>query len=717
LSDARQLAQQEEARRNAIAAAQSLERRGMIDAAMQAFAAADAPDEVARLLVSQRRFGDAGQYLMNVLAVPPEKVSALDAPKKKLAMQAAICFGRAGDATTSAMLFVALGEKERAVDVLKRAGDHAAAARVLGGGAVRASGASPMPTGTQASMSTTVAQNLEAANKFDLALDAYIQLRQPHNAARMAVKLGKFGQAGELYTQAGMQYEAAECFSQAGDARRSLDALLRVPRDDQRYQQAALMAIRLASDLNNLDFQLDHFLTKFLSSVPQNERDAEGLYLAAKLYQRNDHLESAKDAYRKIIAVAPNYRDARAQLAAIEAETRGSAMVFEQILKEEQAFRGGPRERVAPNSATLAVAALPELPDLPELPSWPVAPTPVVHTDAMTVASVPPGMRAGGMTPPPHAPRPPVAARPPQVVTVPPARPVSRPPDATAPGIPVKSTIDNLLVPGGVVAERYRIEAKIGQGGMAAVYRAFDLELSERIALKVFTTQNEDEQLVARFKQELSLSRQLHHPNIIRLYDIGIVQGFRYLTMELLSGGDLKSKLGRPLDVQTGVNYLLQCCAALQHVHDRGVVHRDIKPANLFVTNENVIKLMDFGIAKRQATPGLTVAGMIAGTPEYMSPEQISGFEKVTASTDIYALGIMAYEMFTGAVPFRHPELMPLLMMQLNEIPPSPRTKNPALPPAIETIVMKLLAKDASQRFLSCNELAAALQSVVRRTA
>jgi serine/threonine-protein kinase len=303
------------------------------------------------------------------------------------------------------------------------------------------------------------------------------------------------------------------------------------------------------------------------------------------------------------------------------------------------------------------------------------------------------------------------------VVTVPPARPVSRPPDATAPGIPVKSTIDNLLVPGGVVAERYRIEAKIGEGGMAAVYRAFDLELSERIALKVFTTQNEDEQLVARFKQELSLSRQLHHPNIIRLYDIGIVQGFRYLTMELLSGGDLKSKLGRPLDVQTGVNYLLQCCAALQHVHDRGVVHRDIKPANLFVTNENVIKLMDFGIAKRQATPGLTVAGMIAGTPEYMSPEQISGFEKVTASTDIYALGIMAYEMFTGAVPFRHPELMPLLMMQLNEIPPSPRTKNPALPPAIETIVMKLLAKDASQRFLSCNELAAALQSVVRRTA
>jgi serine/threonine-protein kinase len=164
------------------------------------------------------------------------------------------------------------------------------------------------------------------------------------------------------------------------------------------------------------------------------------------------------------------------------------------------------------------------------------------------------------------------------------------------------------------------------------------------------------------------------------------------------------------------VNYLLQCCSALQHVHDRGVVHRDIKPANLFVTQDGTIKLMDFGIAKRQATPGLTVAGMIAGTPEYMSPEQISGFEKVAASTDLYAIGIMAYEMFTGSVPFRHAELMPLLMMQLNEQPPSPRGKNPAIPPQLETIILKLLAKDASQRFLSCNELAAALQPYSRRT-
>src|SRR5690606_22014209 len=119
-------------------------------------------------------------------------------------------------------------------------------------------------------------------------------------------------------------------------------------------------------------------------------------------------------------------------------------------------------------------------------------------------------------------------------------------------------------------------EKKIGQGGMATVFRAHDLELGEEVALKIFTRLVEDERMVARFKQELTLSRQLNHPNIIRLYDIGTLQGYKYITMELLSGSDLKDRLGKPLDVKTGVGFLQQICAALQHAHDKGVVHRDI---------------------------------------------------------------------------------------------------------------------------------------------
>ena len=260
---------------------------------------------------------------------------------------------------------------------------------------------------------------------------------------------------------------------------------------------------------------------------------------------------------------------------------------------------------------------------------------------------------------------------------------------------------------GATIANRYELEKKIGKGGMAVVFKAKDTELDIDIALKVFQQPIEDdEQLLHRFKQELVLSRQLTHKNIIRLYDIGIHGGHRYITMELLSGNELKAQLGRPIDVKRGIDYLIQACAGLQYAHDAGIVHRDVKPQNFFVTAQNVLKVMDFGIAKRQATQGMTVAGMIAGTPNYMSPEQINGFSTVTISTDIYALGCIGYEMFTGIVPFTHPELMPLLMMHLTKPPEPLRNRNPALPAEVEQVVLKLMEKDPANRYPSCNALA-----------
>src|SRR5207237_6670039 len=150
------------------------------------------------------------------------------------------------------------------------------------------------------------------------------------------------------------------------------------------------------------------------------------------------------------------------------------------------------------------------------------------------------------------------------------------------------------------------------------------------------------------------LSRQLIHPNIIRLYDIGLHQGHRYISMELLVGKSLKDRMRAPIEFRTALGYLLQACHGLQAAHDAGVVHRDVKPDNFFVTGDGVLKVMDFGIAKHHAAPGVTVAGSIAGTPQYMSPEQISNFSAVTAATDLYALGICAYELFSGAPPFTH---------------------------------------------------------------
>jgi serine/threonine-protein kinase len=222
---------------------------------------------------------------------------------------------------------------------------------------------------------------------------------------------------------------------------------------------------------------------------------------------------------------------------------------------------------------------------------------------------------------------------------------------------------------------------------------------------------------VARFKQELKLSRQLIHPNIIRLYDIGMHAGHRYISMELLQGQSLKERMAKPIDFRSAIGYLVQACHGLQAAHDAGVVHRDVKPDNFFVTNDGVLKVMDFGIAKQHATPGVTVAGSIAGTPMYMSPEQISSFSSVTHLTDVYALGVCAYELFTGRVPFNHAELVPLLMMHVNTPPEPPRARNPGVPPELESAILKALAKDPAQRFQSCREMSEALIAVRNRYA
>jgi serine/threonine-protein kinase len=266
---------------------------------------------------------------------------------------------------------------------------------------------------------------------------------------------------------------------------------------------------------------------------------------------------------------------------------------------------------------------------------------------------------------------------------------------------------------GALIAGRYKLASRIGKGGMAAVFRATDLELSIEVALKVYfpVKGSDDADMLTRFRRELRFARSVIHPNVVRVFDIGVHEEQRYITMELLRGKELRGLFRGPLPIPQALGYLSQACAGLQAAHDQGIVHRDVKPANLFVTDDGVVKLMDFGIARVEgAARELTRMGAVAGTPGYMAPEQIRDSSKVTPSADIYSLGVVAYRALTGVMPFIHPDTIPLLMMHLERPPPPLRDHNPFIPAALEQVVLRCLAKEPQDRWPTCTALAAELE-------
>jgi serine/threonine-protein kinase len=267
---------------------------------------------------------------------------------------------------------------------------------------------------------------------------------------------------------------------------------------------------------------------------------------------------------------------------------------------------------------------------------------------------------------------------------------------------------------GTIVADRYRLVRRLGKGGMAQVFEARDLDLGETVAVKLHDSVMASADLEMRFKREVTLSRSFAHPNIIRVYDIGRIRGHKYLTMELLSGNDLEQTMKQKgvLEAREAVGFLLQICAGLGSAHELGAVHRDIKPANFFVHQGTVIKLTDFGIARDTRQASRTGPGLIMGTPEYMAPEQFKNFSGVTASADLYSVGIMAYRMMAGDIPFRAAEFTQMAYLHVVQPPAPPRQKNPALSEEFQAIILKLLEKQPAARFASCRELAAALSAL-----
>jgi HAMP domain-containing protein/predicted Ser/Thr protein kinase len=284
-------------------------------------------------------------------------------------------------------------------------------------------------------------------------------------------------------------------------------------------------------------------------------------------------------------------------------------------------------------------------------------------------------------------------------------------PGATSPGRQAAE-----LVPGSTFASRYQIEQVLGRGGMGMVYRAVDLQLDETVAIKTLLAEvlMRSPEEVERFKREIRLARKITHRNVLRTYDYGEAEGVYFISMEYVRGYTLAELLEESPRMASRVVMGVgrQICRGLQAAHEQGIIHRDIKPQNVLIDHKGEVKLMDFGIARMAEAPeAMTAAGLIVGTPHYMSPEQVQG-KQLDPRSDVYAMGVMLYEMLAGERPFNSPSLMAVLTAHITDKPRPLIDARPDVGREINVIVMKCLAKDPKERYANAGEMLGDLDKV-----
>jgi serine/threonine-protein kinase len=277
-----------------------------------------------------------------------------------------------------------------------------------------------------------------------------------------------------------------------------------------------------------------------------------------------------------------------------------------------------------------------------------------------------------------------------------------------------------------LISERYRVERLLGSGGMGSVYLGQHIGLGKKIAIKLLHANHcQNEQIVSRFQREARMLAQLQHENIVDVLDIGVLEaGEPYLVMEYLSGESLGDLLGRaaPLGLELSCSIVVPILCALSASHECGIVHRDLKPANIFLaqgrTGGPIVKVIDFGVSKllgatEDEADNLTSTGLIVGTPAYMSPEQARGEKDLDHRSDIYAIGLILYEMLTGKRPFEESNVVKILLRRLTEPPLPPSVAYAGFPKVVEPILEKALKKEADERYQSAQEMIADLDRLV----
>jgi hypothetical protein len=438
-----------------------------------------------------------------------------------------------------------------------------------------------------------------------------------------------------------------------------LRAALATPSTSPDYPAAVTKVAFLVGRAEFMPPAVERFITPWLIGQRTNE-DSETLYTLGRVYERGGHLGDAAMMYRLLVKVGGDYRDVHRRL-----EVLGARSPTPSPLAEVSPANNEP-PGPAPRGRTLG---------------------PITRGLSEGAASISSAERREGLNVD--------LKEPPREVVLP------------------------KMGPGVLVADRYEIVAQLGEGGYAVVFEVWDRMLEEKLAMKLFRPEPKGEDDLARFKQELRLTRRLAHPNIVATYDLNIWKGMYFITMELLEGADLLTVLEEMGKLPFNQALILagQAYAGLGAAHREGVVHRDIKPANLFVmTGGGRLKIMDFGIAKtRGAGSGFTRPGWFVGTPAYLAPERLkSGPASHEPPVDIYAMGVVLYRMVCGVLPFHEIDFEKLARMIRQDVPAPPSKYAPEVPELLDRLILDLLAKKPEDRPSTCFEVQGRIRSLLR---